>query len=324
MVSFTIRQCAYFLAVAEHGGVAQAARALNISQPAVAQAIDKLEQTTGLILFARHHARGMELTLQGRAFLDQARTLVRAAEGMDGAIADIAANRRGTIRLGCFQSIAPFYLARIVREYGRRVPDVAIAAVERLHADLVSGLVGGELDLAILYNMGLDPHEVSWDMLAQVPPYVIVPASHPLARRRRVSLRQLGAEGYVLFDAPGSREYFYDMFSKLGISPRVSFRSTSMESVRSAVGHGLGFSILSMRPFSQESYEGQRVVPVEITEEIEPTPVVIAHKAGRRPDAMTDAFVSFCKSLFRSASKRAPERARRNVDDAGFGRRHDR
>lgn len=311
MVRFTIRQCVYFLAVADEGGVAQAARALNISQPAVAQAIDKLEQVTGLILFVRHHARGMELTLQGRAFLDQARTLAAGAARMDSAVADIAANRRGTIRLGCFQSIAPFYLARIVREYGRRAPDVAIAAVERLHADLVSGLAGGELDLAILYDMGLDPHEVSWEMLAQARPYVIVPANHPVARRRRVSLRTLGEEDYVLFDAPGSREYFYEMFTKLGISPRISFRSTSMESVRSAVGHGLGFSIFSMRPFSRVSYEGHRVVPVEIAEDIEPTPVVIARKAGRHPDPMTNAFVAFCKSLFRAASKRSSAHAPR-------------
>ena len=42
MVRFTLKQCRYFLAVADHGGIAQAARALNISQPAIAQALNKL------------------------------------------------------------------------------------------------------------------------------------------------------------------------------------------------------------------------------------------------------------------------------------------
>jgi DNA-binding transcriptional LysR family regulator len=88
-----------------------------------------------------------------------------------------------------------------------------------------------------------------------------------------------------------------------------------MESVRSAVGHGLGFSIFSMRPFSEVSYEGHRVVPVEIAEDIEPTPVVIARKAGRRPDPMTDAFVAFCKAMFRTSSRRsAPRDAGRRSD----------
>jgi DNA-binding transcriptional LysR family regulator len=299
MVRFTIRQCVYFLAVARHGGVAQAARALSISQPAVAQAIDKLEESTGLRLFVRHHARGMELTLQGRAFLDQAQTLAGCAEHMDDAIADIAANRRGTIRLGCFQSIAPFYLARLVREYGALAPEVAIDAVEGLYGDLTSGLLSGDLDLAILYNLGLDPHEVSWHDLSQARPYVILPARHPLARRRRVSLRDLGDEAYVLFDAPGSREYFHAMLAKHGVSPKISFRSTSLESVRSAVGHGLGFSILSMRPHGEVSYEGHPVVPVEIADSIAPTPIVIAHKTGREPNTLLADFISFCKPVFR-------------------------
>ncbi len=71
MVRFTLKQCAYFLAVADQGGIAQAARALNISQPAVAQALDKLEALCDLRLFVRHHARGTELTPRAAPFTVQ-------------------------------------------------------------------------------------------------------------------------------------------------------------------------------------------------------------------------------------------------------------
>ncbi len=79
MFNITIKQCAYFNAVAEQGGIAQASRVLNISQPAVAQAIDKLEHIYGFRLFERHHARGTELTPQGRSFLvyDNYRVLLK-------------------------------------------------------------------------------------------------------------------------------------------------------------------------------------------------------------------------------------------------------
>ena len=70
-----------------------------------------------LVLFRRLHARGMELTAQGTEFLRYAEQLLVYANQMDVAVADIAAHRMGTLRLGCFQSIAPFYLARILREY---------------------------------------------------------------------------------------------------------------------------------------------------------------------------------------------------------------
>ena len=58
MVRFTFRRCACFHAVAEQGGIAQAARVLNISQPPVAQAIDKLEAVT----FALYKPRGYVTT----------------------------------------------------------------------------------------------------------------------------------------------------------------------------------------------------------------------------------------------------------------------
>ncbi len=80
MVRYTLRQCTYFRAVAEQGGIAQASRALNISQPSIAQALDKLEDILGIVLFERHHARGLTLTLQGRLFLQHAVALEEQAE----------------------------------------------------------------------------------------------------------------------------------------------------------------------------------------------------------------------------------------------------
>ena len=80
MARFTLKQCSYFLAVAEHGGIAQAARVLNITQPAIAQALDKLEDVYGFKLLKRHHAKGTELTAEGRAFADLAARLVTVAD----------------------------------------------------------------------------------------------------------------------------------------------------------------------------------------------------------------------------------------------------
>ena len=122
MVRLTLKQCSYFLAVADRGGIAQAARALNISQPAVAQALDKLEEIYGLRLLLRHHARGTELTPQGRAFYRSARDLLRQAERAEQEALAIAADLAGTIRFGCFHTIAPFYMAQIIKAMARSTP----------------------------------------------------------------------------------------------------------------------------------------------------------------------------------------------------------
>lgn len=303
MVRFTIKQCTYFLAVAESGGIAQAARSLNISQPAVAQAIDKLEAITGLVLFHRHHARGLELTAQGREFLQQARQLSSCAQAVEGAIAEIAADSMGTIRLGCFQSIAPFHVARLVRAYRSLYPSISIDVREELQGQLIAGLTADEIDLAILYDLGLEPSSLSWEVLSEPRPYVILPANHPQAAQDSVRLSALGSEPYVLFDAPDSREYFYGLFRRYGIDPPIAFRSTSFESVRSAVGNGLGFSILAMRQRSDVTYDGHRVVSVPIADAIDPIKVVLARKSGAELSPLIETFMTFCASNLRQAEQ---------------------
>ncbi|MBZ0216490.1 MAG: LysR family transcriptional regulator [Fimbriimonadaceae bacterium] len=299
MVKFTLKQCMYFLAVAETGGIAQAARILNISQPAVAQAVGKLEQVTGLTLFHRRHARGLALTAKGREFHKYAQRLIDEAEGVAREIASIAADLSGTIRLGCFHAVAPFYLARLVKGYRAIYPDVQINAAEQRQNELLSGLETGATDLAIMYDMALDGAALEWRELVRLRPYIILPRSHPFADRSTISLQEMGAEPFVLFDGPGSREYFRTTLASHGIDPPISFRSSSLESVRSAVGNGLGFSLSVMRVDRKDTYDGHHVVPVRIAEDIEPIGIVLAWKRGRDLSQLILNFKDHCAAVFK-------------------------
>jgi len=298
MSKITIRQCEYFKAVAQTGGIASAARAMGISQPAVAQSISKLEDITGLVLFRRLHARGMVLTAQGTAFLRHAEDLLACAGRVDQAIEGIADNRTGTIRLGCFQSIAPFCLARIVRGYRDLAPGVVLEVSEMLQEELMLAIGQSQIDLAIMYDLGLDPDLFAWRGLSAAKPYLIVPEGHRLAQSNSVSLSEIASEDYILFDAPRSRDYFLSVFSHHGINPRIVFRSASIESVRCSVANGLGVSLLAMRPVANETYDGGRVVPVEIEEDLPAMPIVAAYKADHAPGGLTLPFVDYCAQVF--------------------------
>lgn len=298
MIRISIRQCEYFLAVAQTGGIASAARSLGVSQPAVAQAVTKLEETTGLTLFRRLHARGMELTGQGEEFLSYARDLLSCAGKVSDAVSEIGEHRRGTIRLGCFQSIAPFCLARIVRGYREGMPDVTLEVSEKLQGELSDALRENELDLAIMYDLGADADHIGRLELSAAPPYLIVPEDHWLAGRGSVSIREVASEDYILFDAPQSQDYFFEIFERCGIRPRIGLRCTTIESVRCGVGNGLGVSILAMRPASGTTYDGKRIVSVELQEALPPTRIVIAHPLDRPPGELTLPFVNFCQDVF--------------------------
>jgi DNA-binding transcriptional LysR family regulator len=300
MLSITLKQCEYFRAVAQTGGIASAALRVGVSQPAVAQAITKLEDMTGLILFHRLHAKGMELTKQGEEFLRHVEQLLGSADQVNMAVEQIADNRAGTVRLGCFQSLAPFYLARILSGYKALMPDVVVEAQEMLQQDLTTALLKNELDLAIMYDLGLDGSALSLQPLASAPPYLIVPSDHKLAGQKKISICALDGEAFILFDAPQSREYFYDIFARFGISPNIAFRSASIESVRASVANGLGLSILSMRPASNVTYDGKEVACLKLEEALAPTPIVLAQNAARPTDALTEGLAEYCKGVFES------------------------
>ena len=298
MVRYTLRQCTYFRAVAEYGGIAQAARALNISQPSVAQALEKLEDVTGLLLFERHHARGVTLTLHGRVFLRHVTRLEQYAQEVEREASALAAETAGEIRLGLFWTLSPFYAAGLIRKFADVAPDVTIQQCEMSLANLADSLREGSLDLALTYDRGGTPDGLAFVGLATLRPMVVIAANHPLANRRSVDLAELADEPYVMFDAPGSRSYFESLLAESGINPRISYVSTSMEGVRSAVAAGFGFTLLVMRPPSTATYDGGEVKTLQIDSDVRPLSVVLAAREGAHRGPLLRRFTDHAVAYF--------------------------
>ncbi|KRW94702.1 LysR family transcriptional regulator [Paracoccus sp. PXZ] len=298
MVRFTLRQCAYFRAVAEQGGIAQAARVLNISQPSVAQALEKLEDVTGLVLFERHHARGLTLTLQGRLFLQHVMRLEEQARQVEREAAALAAEVAGEIRLGVFWTLSPFYAAGLIRSFNDATPGVIVRQQEMALADLADAVRDGSIDLALTYDRGSAPDGLAFVELAKLRPMVVLAADHPLAGQDSVRLAELADEPYVMLDGPGSRRYFEDLLAESGISPPISYVSTSLESVRSAVASGFGFTLLVMRPPSATTYDGGAVKTLEIEDDLQPLRIVLASREGGHCGLITRRFTDHAVAFF--------------------------
>lgn len=301
MFKITLKQCAYFVAVAEQGGIAQAARVLNISQPAVAQAIDKLEDLFDFRLFERHHAQGTELTPQGRSFIQSARNLLLQAENTEHQAKAIADDLVGVIRFGCFHSIAPFYLAHILQSYKHTCPGAEILSTELRQDELIAEVESGKLDIALTYDMSLSQCSLDRQTVAKLKPFVLLGESHALASKPSVSFADLATEPYVMFEGPSSRDYFESLLEIHGINPPVSFNSKSMESVRSAVANGLGFSLSVMKVPHKDTYDGGRVVSVPIKEKVNPLPIVLITRGEAKQWAQLVKFSEFCSDYFASA-----------------------
>ena len=124
MAAYTLRQLKYFVTTVECGSVAEASRKLYIAQPSISTAIKGLEESFGLQLFIRHHAQGVSLTPSGARFYRKAQELLRMAKEFEqNALADndIVA---GQIDIGCFETVAPLYLPRLIAGFKARWPGV--------------------------------------------------------------------------------------------------------------------------------------------------------------------------------------------------------
>jgi len=301
MVRYTLRQCAYFRAVAEHGGIAQAARALNISQPSVAQALDKLEAVLGLVLFERHHAKGATLTLQGRLFLDHVLALDLKAHQVEREAEALAAERAGEIRFGIFHTLAPFYAPSLIRSFSGEAPDIKIHPREMSLSELAGALHEGTLDLALTYDRGADLSNLDTLTLASLRPQAVLAADHKRARQKTVRLKDLAREPYVLFDAPGSRQYFEELLAENGIDPPIAYRSGSLETVRSAVSNGFGFTLLVMRPPSPVTYDGREVAVIDIKENVRRLGIVLAAREKTLHGPILRRFADHARRRFKAA-----------------------
>ncbi|VEA71628.1 HTH-type transcriptional regulator tdfR [Serratia rubidaea] len=119
MANYTLRQLKYFVTTAKCRSVAEASRKLYIAQPSISTAIKSLEDSFGMQLLIRHHAQGVSLTPSGARFYRKAQKLLRMAHIFEqDALADndLVA---GKINIGCFETVAPLILPKLIRALKR-------------------------------------------------------------------------------------------------------------------------------------------------------------------------------------------------------------
>jgi flavin reductase (DIM6/NTAB) family NADH-FMN oxidoreductase RutF len=203
----------------------------------------------------------------------------------------------GSLALGCFQTFAPYVVPALLARLKKLHPGIALTLIEADQAHLLAGLRRGELDLALLYDFGLD-QDIHVESLAQLTPYVLLPEGHALAGSPTVALETLAQEPLILLDVEPSRDYFLALFRDRGLEPFIGYRTGSFEMVRGLVGHGLGYSLLATKPANSMSYDGRALVARALSTRVANSRLVLAHLAMRPMDASALAFAGHCRSFF--------------------------
>ena len=298
MIDVSLRVLRYFVAAADHGNVTAAARALKVSQPSVSLAVSQLEEALNTQLFVRQHSRGVALTPAGTTVLREARKLLAHVGDFADGVAGIGQETRGSLSIGCLGYLAPRYLAGAIAGFLAQYPQTDVSFRDGDQPELVRGMINGELEMALTYDLML-PRQFAVEPLLELAPYILLPGHHRLAKRRTIHLREIADEPCALLNLPISQDYFGSIFASLGLAPNVRHRTMSMETVRSLVGNGLAYSILTLPSKVATTYDGKRLAAIRLSDPVQPVRIVSVRLAESRPRPIAQAFQLFLRGHFR-------------------------
>lgn len=187
----------YVLAVSTHGGIGRAAEALDMSQPALTKAVQRVEAQLGVPLFERT-ALGMRVTQAGAVFLERARRIRLEYEDAIKEMRGIQTGEQGVLRLGYSPSMPNALVLGACRQLIRERPVARLRLTMRMARELMDLLEAGELDLAVAplprqVNPALALHELFTDRLA-----VVADENHPLQHQRNLTLEDLVGQQWLL------------------------------------------------------------------------------------------------------------------------------
>ncbi|MBB5788895.1 LysR family transcriptional regulator [Jiangella mangrovi] len=227
--------------VADRGSFSGAAEALTMTQPAVSRQIASLEHKVGVALF-RRVPRGVAPTAAGTIAIDEARAILGRLAGMEARLGAFAELRTGHVRVSAFPSANTEFVPEAIRRFSELYPGVDVSLVVAGWRDIRSGGV----DVALVTDWDtVDDDGVSVVPLLEEEHRVVLPATHRLAGRTTVPLRELRGETWIEGSHPDCLGPLEGLARALGGPPRIGFTCDDWTGKQALVAAGTGVTIMS-------------------------------------------------------------------------------
>jgi DNA-binding transcriptional LysR family regulator len=278
---FQIADLRSFAATVRAGSITRAAAALRLSQPAVSQRIQRLEQAAGERILIRD-SHGARPTQAGERLLAYAERMLALHDEARVWMNGRASAPTGRRAIGLLEDLAVTTLPALLADFAVLHPQVDLEVVIGSAAMMRRLADRGRLDLVLGDPAAMGEAAVRWQR--QVPlAWACAPSFNPLADPLPL----------VLFSQPCQwRQPVLDALSRHGRRWRVAFQSTSWHAVQAAVGAGLGLA-----PLLADTIPATAVRPVEHL----PPPPLVDIAISRRAGTDTDIAVTSLERLLRRA-----------------------
>src|SRR5688572_21891662 len=234
-----------FALVVDLGSISGAASTLGYTQSAVSQQLAALEREVGTALVDRSQ-RPLRATHAGTLLRPPVEGVLAALGGAEAALEDLRAGV-SRLRLAAFTSALSSFVPTAVRDLRRAHADIVVQVLQLETQEAIECLRAGDADVAVVHHMpgiavpetsGLNRRRLLVDHL-----HVLVPAGHPLARRKTVNIAELEAEPLILprRDTPAGRfrSLFEHLCARAGFAPRVAYELDDLPAAQAFVATGI-------------------------------------------------------------------------------------
>src|SRR5580765_5669951 len=284
---------AAFLAVASDRSFSAAARRLHRTQPAISQAVRRIEDELGERLFDRSSRDGT-LTEAGRLLQDYAQRLLGLAHEAQTAIQELQQVRRGRVIMGANEAAVHSLLPHIER-FAAQHPKVAVE-VRRVPSRQIAGAVlDRSIDFGVLTFQPAD-RGVQTILLGGDDIVLLTAPTHPLAERRRVTIEEVGKQVVIAHNDPSpTRDRVLRAYERRRTSINIQISLPSLDGIKRAVEMGIGVALLPRRCALTEIARGHlaavRVPELGATKQVR----LVFRKTGERSRA-AEAFLEVVKT----------------------------
>lgn len=254
MKQLELRHFECFDAVVREGSFGKAATVLDVGQPFVSLAIQRLEKAVGETLIVRRPI--MALTPTGTVVLTHVRAILASARSAESDVSAMRDGEAGEIRIGFPNWLAPTAIPEWIASFSQHYPDIQFTYRTTSTTEQLSAIINGDIDVAFVREPMLDPDDFEVLPLLIEPFLLAMPITHGKRSQPRLSLSDFQDDSFLLFDrgyAPGFHDTILNLLLTANLGGRVRAAAPDWYAILGMVRAGSGLalvpsSLAEMRP----------------------------------------------------------------------------
>lgn len=282
-----------FAALADNGNFMETADQLFISQSALSRHIKCLEKEIGSPLFVRT-TRKVSLSRIGKIFLPYAKEIAKLQYEFTTAINNELNGHHGNVRIGSIPVMIPYKITDVIARFQNENVNITIDVIEADSLQLIKMLRSGQCDFAFIREWDDSDNEFNKIPFAYDSLAALVPASHPLAKRKSIQIKDLENEHLLLL---GKETFMYKLCIteclKAGFEPHVAFTGYRAENILDLISKGMGIALLTKKPIL--SLVNKKITIVDIEPSIKTT-ISLAYSKNTKMSPAAMHFLNLVKS----------------------------